>query len=174
MPTIGWSRAGRERKPSGNGSGQRILKKLGVTLHPRRRGSCTSGTASSSWGTGSSAGRGRLGFRSRKIRSRVRGGAYTRIPAEVDPAFQGSDTVADQAEGPGQHPGTDRARLNPVIRGWGAILLWCPRPQALPPARSMDRATHLVAAIQEIAVPRGGNGCRSRQADGEYGTGRPG
>ena len=82
---------------SGIGRGHQDPERAGRDAHPRRRGSCTSGTASSFSGTRSSAGR-RLRLPPGKIRSGAATGALYAYPAgEVDRALQGSDSAADPA-----------------------------------------------------------------------------
>src|SRR2546430_4014613 len=43
--------------------------------------------------------------------------------------------------------------LNPTLRGLGRVLQTCPRPNALPQTRRLDRAPHLVAAFPPVAHP---------------------
>lgn len=74
------------------------------------------------------------------------------LPAgEVHPTLQGADPKADPTQSACEHAGTDRTD-QPGHPWMGQLLLQGTRSQALQPTRPIDRAAHLVASPQALAV----------------------
>ena len=132
------------------------LTKLGVTLHRREDSdrACQHGVRVSR-GTRSSEAVGRCDLPAQQDPQR----GPSREPVRVSPAEVVSSTSRSRfGSGRGARLRVTTQQLieeiNPVIRGWGQLLLQSPRPQALQPTRSLDRAAYLVASIQALAMPR--------------------
>ena len=124
---------------------RRILKQLGVELHPQKTRIVHVQYGLEFLGYVIKRGK-RLYLPANKIRSRVRSGGLYAYPREKsirrfkDQVRQRTRRCVPLA--------TEEliAALNPLLRGWG-VLQACPRPKALQPTRPMDRAAHLVASI---------------------------
>ena len=63
--------------------------------------------------------------------------------------------------GASEDQGADRG-TEPALAGLGRVLQTRPRPQALPPSRRLDPATHLVASVPSVGAMPAGNGCLTK------------
>ncbi len=129
----------------------RILEKLGVQLNPEKTRIVHVRFRFEFLGYQIKRGRPRqLG--NRKLGRTAPGRDAIRVPArEIDPPFPGSGAPAHQPTCSGHYPGVDR-RVEPQAAWLGPLLPAGSRPQALHPARCLDRAAHLVAPMQTLAL----------------------
>ena len=134
----------------------RILEKLGVQLNPEKTRIVHVRFGFEFLGYQIKRGRPRqLGNRklgNRKLGPECPGRDAVCVPAgEIDPPFPGSGAPAHQPSRAGHYPGVDR-QVEPQAAWLGPLLPAGSRPKALHPARCLDRATHLVASLQALAL----------------------
>ena len=129
----------------------RILEKLGVQLNPEKTRIVHVRFGFEFLGYQIKRGRPRqLG--NRKLGRNAPAGTLYAYPREksISP-FPGSGAPAHQPSRAGHYPGVDR-RVEPQAAWLGPLLPAGSRPKALHPARCLDRATHLVASLQALAL----------------------
>ena len=128
---------------------RRILKQLGVELHPQK-----TRIVHVQYGfefLGYKIKRGKSSYASRdKIRSGAARGACMPTRARNRSGVSRMRCGSARSGACRWRPAADRS-AEPALAGLGRILQACPRPKALQPTRPMDRATHLVASIQALA-----------------------
>ncbi|MGF6652611.1 group II intron reverse transcriptase/maturase [Paraburkholderia youngii] len=128
----------------------KILSALGVQLHPQKTRIVHVRFGFEFLGYKIKRGR-QLSLPAAKIRSGARSGALYAYPRE-----KSVQRFMDQVRRLTKRcvPLRTReliGRLNPILRGLGALLQALPRPENLQPAQPMDRAAHLVASFQALA-----------------------
>ena len=130
---------------------RRILKQLGVELHPQKTRIVHVRYGFEFLGYKIKRGKRKLHLPESKIRSQAPTGCAVCVSqGEVDPSFHGPGAAANQAEGASDNPGAD-CGAESALAGLGRVLQTRPRPQALPPSRWLDRAAHLVASVSTMA-----------------------
>ena len=131
----------------------RILKELGVELHPQKTRIVHVRHGFEFLGYKIKRGRQLTASAEQDPKRRKVGGAVCLSPREVDPTLHGSGTQRTRR----RVPLTTQeliAEIESDLAGLGRLLQACPRPKALQPARPLDRATHLVASVQTVAQLR--------------------
>ena len=125
----------------------RILKQLGVELHPQKTRIVHVQRGFEFLGYRIKRGKTQLNLPESKIRSHVRQGMLYAYPkAKSIQRFK--DQVRQRTKRTLPLKTKELiAGLNPLLRGWGEVLQTRPRSQALPSARWLDPATDLVASV---------------------------
>jgi group II intron reverse transcriptase/maturase len=126
----------------------RILKQLGVDLHPQKTRVVHVQYGFEFLGYKIKRGK-RLYLPATKIRSRARSGGLYAYPREKS-IRRFKDEVRQRTACASGDRAVDRS-AEPALERLGRVLQTCPCPKALQPTRPMDRATHLVASIQALA-----------------------
>ena len=143
----------------------RILKELGVELHPQKTRVVHVQHGFEFLGYKIKRGK-QLKLSADRIRSTARSrGALCVSPREVDSPLHGSGTRAHQAAGAAQDQGTDR-EIESDSAWLGQLLQEGSRPKALQPIEPLDRAADLVASIQTMAQFRMARATRSNAIQG--------
>jgi RNA-directed DNA polymerase len=115
----------------------RILKQLGVELHPQKTRIVHVREGFEFLGYKIKRGQKKLHLPASKIRSQARQGALYAYPKEKS-IGRFMDQVRQRTKRGLPLKTTELiVALNPLLRGWGE----CPRPQALPTSRRLDPAT---------------------------------
>ena len=132
----------------------RVLKELGVTINPQKTRIVHVRQGFEFLGYKIKRGNRRMRLPPSKIKSGIRPGGLYAYPREksIQP-LQGPGPAAHAAQGSGEHSRADAAG-QPGGAWLGPLLQAGPRPKALQPARSMDRAANLVASVQSVALSR--------------------
>ena len=123
----------------------RILNELGVQLHPQKTRIVHVRQGFEFLGYKIKRGRGQLRLLPGQIRSGTQPGALYAYPREKSIRH-----FMDQVRVPLRTKRADRG-TEPGVAGMGTSLPASPCPKALPPARRLDCAAHLVASIQAVA-----------------------
>jgi Group II intron, maturase-specific domain len=130
---------------------RRILKQLGVELHPQKTRIVHVRYGFEFLGYKIKRGYRKLHLPESKIRSQARQDALYAYPKEksirrfMDQVRQRTKrTMPLQAK-------ELLEELNPLLRGWGEYYKTRPHPKALPTSRRLGPAAHLVASLQALA-----------------------
>src|SRR5882672_4651827 len=129
----------------------RILKQLGVELHPQKTRIVHVHEGFEFLGYKIKRGQRKLHLPASKIRSQARQGALYAYPKEKS-IGRFMDQVRQRTKRLRPLNTTELiAELNPLLRGWGEYYKTRPRPKALPTSRRLDPATHMVASVPALA-----------------------
>ena len=128
----------------------RILKQLGVELHPQKTRIVHVREGFEFLGYIIKRGERKLYLP--KSQSPT-GCAVCVSQGEVDSSFHGSGAATNQANVASEDPGADRGTES-AFAGLGRVLQARPRSTTLQPSRSMDRLSDLVASLQALAQRR--------------------
>ena len=133
---------------------RRILKQLGVELHPQKTRIVHVRDGFEFLGYKIKRGQKKLHLPESKIRSQARQGALYAYPKEKSiRRFMDQVRQRTKRKMPLQDQGAD-CGTESTLAGMGRVLQTRPRPQALPPSRRLDCATDLVASVQALAQRR--------------------
>jgi RNA-directed DNA polymerase len=127
----------------------RILKQLGVELHPQKTRIVHVREGFEFLGYKIKRGQKKLHLPASKIRSQARQGALYAYPKEKSIGRFMDQVRQRTRRGIPLKTAELIVALNPLLRGWGELQA-CPRPQALPTSRRLDPAAHLVASVPAL------------------------